>query len=273
MSGILSLAAVLALTVDPRCGAAAPGSVSCEVLGPSSDQVVNLDVPVSKVAYGVAYCITNQVNGKRYIGVTKRNPKRRWEAHRRHGRTAEGQARMLYRSMSKHGIEAFTFSVVASASSHATLCDLERTLIAQLSSFWTTGKGYNLSRGGDGQVGLIHSQATRTKMGNTRRGRKFSDAHKEAIRQANTGKLHSADARAKVSAANTGRPMSDKTKNALLLSNIGRNPYARPVQTPAGEFLSLKQAALALGMSFSTVKRKAEQGANGWAFKAEQKPS
>ena len=59
---------------------------------------------------GYIYKITNQINGKMYIGKTEHlDPNRRWKEHTRQCVLNEYRKRPLYYAMNKYGINNFTF--------------------------------------------------------------------------------------------------------------------------------------------------------------------
>lgn len=165
---------------------------------------------------GVAYLVTNTVTGKRYIGITRQRPGQRWLRHKHNAN--QGGDGVLCRSIRKHGPAAFTFEVIACARSHEDLCALEQMLIAQHGTFWEDGCGYNLTRGGDGQVGRRHSEETRRKMSASRKGVKKSEAW-VAQRKGQPRPQHVIDA---LRASNVGRPKSEAQHAALRAANAGR---------------------------------------------------
>jgi len=267
MSGTLSL--VVALQLVQTCA----GKVAPE--HDRSDRCCGASAPG-----GVAYLITNTVNGKKYVGVTKRPPNKRWQAHRR--AIAVDATRPLYRAMHKHGIASFAFEVIASALTPSSLCELERILVAQHGSFWQLGRGYNLTLGGDGQLGREHTAQTRAKMSATRTGKAFSQAHRAAMAAGKIGKKSSAQTRARISEAKAGRPMSPNTRAALAQANTGRRKTTeeieklrkskefqrRPILTPAGRFESVMAAACAHEISECGASYRAARGIFGWKFEA-----
>ena len=59
-----------------------------------------------------AYLITNNVNKKVYVGITI-NPYERWLRHQSNARNLEGKDTYLYNAMRKHGLENFSFKIIA----------------------------------------------------------------------------------------------------------------------------------------------------------------
>lgn len=90
------------------------------------------------------YKITNNINGKSYIGQSI-NILQRWKAHKNKFKTEEYP---LYRAMRKYGIENFSFEIIEECSEK----DLNEREIYWIKFFQSFGeKGYNLTRGGEGQ--------------------------------------------------------------------------------------------------------------------------
>jgi len=90
------------------------------------------------------YVITNEVNGKEYVGVTC-DLERRWRQHKQNVRNK--QSGHLYNAMRKYRIEYFSIQVVESAETREQACELEKQWIADLDTYH--GAGYNMTEGGD----------------------------------------------------------------------------------------------------------------------------
>lgn len=116
------------------------------------------------MAYSV-YCHTNKINGKRYIGITKRQPEKRW---------ANGYGysnnRHFFAAIQKYGWDSFSHEVWFTDLSYEDACLAERELIAKYDSA-NQEKGYNVDLGGTG-LGTA------------------SEEHKRAISEARKGKPH-----------------------------------------------------------------------------------
>lgn len=82
------------------------------------------------------YCITNHVNGKKYIGKTTSSVSKRWKD------------RPLYRAMNKYGIDSFSIEMLEECSSKESS---ERETY-WINEFKTYGNGYNATTGGDGSI-------------------------------------------------------------------------------------------------------------------------
>lgn len=97
----------------------------------------------------IAYEITNTVNGKRYIGITKRPMHKRWAQHLY--AASRSPTAPLHRAIQKYGSDAFTVRHIASAKTYDDLYLLEEELVTQEGTYWP--RGYNATRGGEGAPG------------------------------------------------------------------------------------------------------------------------
>ncbi|WP_353485420.1 NUMOD3 domain-containing DNA-binding protein [Haliscomenobacter sp.] len=95
-----------------------------------------------------------------------------------------------------------------------------------------TGVLHNLTDGGEGASGKIHSQATRKKMSLTRKGRLHSEDHCNAISAAsigkagtNLGKKFTDEHKAKMSAAHLGKTFSKESREKMSAAKKGRIPW------------------------------------------------
>ena len=110
----------------------------------------------------IIYMITNQANGKKYIGQTTKSLKQRWVEHNR-----QTCCRLLSRALKKYGKENFTIEEIAKANSIDELNQLEENLIAQYQTL--NPMGYNLLKGGNNKK---HHPESCRKMSATRTGKK-----------------------------------------------------------------------------------------------------
>lgn len=91
------------------------------------------------------YTITNQVNGKVYVGLTK-NPDQRWEQHKNTS-YLRSRNEALYRAMRKHGRKNFVFEVIEELESLEAANEAEQKWIANLGTM-DPKVGYNMTSGG-----------------------------------------------------------------------------------------------------------------------------
>lgn len=90
--------------------------------------------------YGVIYCITNKINGKKYVGLTTRGIKQRFEEHCK----ADSY---IGKAIRKHGKRNFVVNKIDEACDKEDLFQKEVYWIKKLGTF---GEGYNLTVGGEG---------------------------------------------------------------------------------------------------------------------------
>ena len=93
------------------------------------------------------YKITNTINNKLYIGITK-NIKERWQYHKTKYKYKKEAHKPLYRAFRKYGIENFTFEILYENLSKEQAEDKEIELIATHKSL-SHENGYNISAGGN----------------------------------------------------------------------------------------------------------------------------
>jgi group I intron endonuclease len=126
----------------------------------------------------IIYKTTNKINGKIYIGQTKRN----WIGYL-------GSGRVLSKAISKYGKENFEREVLCECETQDELDEMEKYWIKKLNST-NRDIGYNVEDGGlNGTCGEM-SQEIRDRIRNTLKGRKrppFSDSWKENISQGKMG--------------------------------------------------------------------------------------
>jgi group I intron endonuclease len=94
---------------------------------------------------GFIYIITNDINDKKYIGLTSGTVAARWAKHCRNADSGVDYA--IYRAMRAHGIEHFSISTIEEEPNFCILCEREQYWI----NFYDTyNKGYNETLGGEG---------------------------------------------------------------------------------------------------------------------------
>jgi group I intron endonuclease len=174
------------------------------------------------------YKITNNSNGKVYIGKTIWAVERRWKMHIWYA--LRGSDLYLSNAIRKHGVESFDRKTIDYAESEDEINVLEKLYIGIFQSY-RPENGYNLTHGGDG---TIPNEATiqrmkerapwknkkmpleiRQKMSASRKGIKFSNEHKQRIGNAHRGKIVSEETREKLRQANLGKKASEESKKKM----------------------------------------------------------
>ena len=157
------------------------------------------------------YAITNQVNNKKYISVTKRDYILRYKEHV--GLANSGSNAILHQAMRKHGIENFKVEVLEDNISVELAGEKEREYISKLNTSYANGCGYNVNEGGRDNVGYTFTEAAKKKISESLKGRVYPESRNLKIKK-----------------AMTGREYKQEWKDALSKSRLGRftkeeNPF------------------------------------------------
>lgn len=90
------------------------------------------------------YCHTNNINGKRYIGITCQKPERRWK-------NGKGYINnnYFYRAIQKYGWHNFSHNVLYTDLNKEDAERIEIELIAKYGTI-NPNRGYNIEKGGNG---------------------------------------------------------------------------------------------------------------------------
>ncbi len=88
------------------------------------------------------YIHTNRLNGKRYVGITARDPKKRWKSG--YGYVDN---KHFYDAIKKYGWDNFDHEIFADRLTEDEACNMEKILIDKLETM-DYEKGYNMHKGG-----------------------------------------------------------------------------------------------------------------------------
>ena len=119
------------------------------------------------------YCHTFP-NGKRYVGITRTSPERRW-GEGRHYNTCP----LVHRAIQKYGWENITHEIIDTAESKEDAENKERYYIGEFMSN-NPDHGYNVLPGGDVATNPLTPEM-RYKLGNGQRGKPRTDEEKRKI--------------------------------------------------------------------------------------------
>ena len=142
------------------------------------------------------YMHINKINNKKYIGITKQDPERRWGTDGSHYR----ESPHLYSAILKHGWDNFDHVVLNSGMTRSDACLLEKHYISR---FQTQDRrfGYNIFEGG---TAPSLPQETREKISRRLMGNKHC-----------LGRVTSEETKRKISEAQKGRPFTEDRKQKL----------------------------------------------------------
>lgn len=155
------------------------------------------------------YCITNNITGKKYIGITNQGVLVRFSKH-----CAEangGSNRCLCKSIRKYGKDAFTVKCIDEANSFDEVLKKE---IHYINIYGTLApNGYNMTAGGEGSLGRILKPETILKMSKAKMGvEPWNKGLKGVQKGVWAGKKLPEEARRKMSEAKKGKKLSEETK-------------------------------------------------------------
>ena len=126
----------------------------------------------------VVYKHTNKINGKCYIGVVfgGRNPEQRWGIGGKN--YLNNKQHKFARAILKYGWDNFEHEILFNNLSVEEAKEKEKELIQKYDSF---RNGYNSTLGGDGSVGLKHSEKTKEILRQQHLGTKMSSASRQKM--------------------------------------------------------------------------------------------
>lgn len=186
----------------------------------------------------LVYLITNLLNGKRYVGQhVGRDLEKYWRRNVWLAKAGYQGKRALYRAIRKYGTDNFKIETLVIVGTKA---DMDRYEIGLIERWDTTSpvKGYNITAGGRGSLGVKMSDETRAKMSKSREGKAMSDENRSLLKERNKGNKYalgrkmtqdnfdklmsvhlgakrSDEARRKMSEAQTGKKHSEETKQRM----------------------------------------------------------
>lgn len=181
------------------------------------------------------YVATNQVNGKTYVGISI-SPAKRWKRHQYDARSGKGKFTFAC-ALRKHGVDNFTFRVIAEFPSEPLAKQAEIFVVAN-------GYGdYNETKGGGGCSGLSpaaqakksaalkgkpKSEEARRNMSLAQQGHYVSEEAKQNMSQSRLayfqehgGYVYPEEVCLKISAALLGKPKSAKARENMSKAKTG----------------------------------------------------
>lgn len=196
------------------------------------------------------YCHINKIDGKKYIGITKQNPKIRWQS-------GNGYSNNIYfaRAIKKYGWKNFEHKILYE---ELTKEEAERIEIQLIAKFETANreKGYNITNGGN-HVGTV-SEETKKKISKAHKGIATelhrSEETKRKISEGLIGRKKSEETKKKMSDYAKSRGMSEITKQRFADANEKRKIPVICIAT-GKKYESASEASRQTGLCKSTILR------------------
>jgi group I intron endonuclease len=169
------------------------------------------------------YQITNTVNGKSYIGITRLSINERWKVHISNSRKPKYP---LHHAIAKYGSELFSIILLEENTDRKYISNLEEPIIKRLKTH-ISENGYNVAKGGYGGDLGPEAQAKRNAtIQNLSPEQKLEWG--QNLSKARLGKKHSTETKSKMSSLQKDRggygprTHSDNTKTKIAESNTGK---------------------------------------------------
>jgi len=147
------------------------------------------------------------------VGFTKLPIEKRLKGHISSSRNGSNCA--LHKAISKHGIDNFIISELVTCDSRKIAAIQEIKYISEYKTHVSHGFGYNMTKGGEGIVGLSYDSLKR--MGDAHKKENLSPETLKKMSEAHKGKQFSSEHKRKIGLANSGENCSQETR--LKISN------------------------------------------------------
>lgn len=121
-------------------------------------------------------------NGKRYVGITKQEPKERWK-----NGTGYRTQNLMWKAICKYKWHNIEHKILYEDLTEKEACRIEKELISK----WKTNDamyGYNVTSGGENGFVWHHTEEAKEKMSRLHRGKHLSKEHIEKIRKKAIGR-------------------------------------------------------------------------------------
>lgn len=128
------------------------------------------------------YCHTNLINGKRYFGITHRQPEKRWGNNGCNYKSSPH----FFAAIQKYGWDNFKHEILFERNDKRDVEMLEREHILKYQT-WKPEYGYNIELGGNYEG--THSDATRKKISESKIGKPRSEETKQKVSRGLMGKM------------------------------------------------------------------------------------
>lgn len=175
-----------------------------------------------KNMYGIIYKITNNVNGKIYIGLTTRSLHERFIQHCCHSN--KGSKSLIHQAILKYGRDNFTIEQIDESETKSDLDEKEDFWINYYNSM-NTSVGYNLKSGGAKGKGYKHTDVTKKIISESGKGKTRSEETKKHMSDAQKlvkHQKHKESTKQKMSWTHMCHSTSESTRQKISNSNSGK---------------------------------------------------
>ena len=187
------------------------------------------------------YCVylhTNKTNGKKYVGITSRKTNTRWQKGNGYKRQKK-----FYAAISKYGWDGFSHEILFANLTLEEANLKEKELIKFYDSF---KNGYNSTEGGDGSSGCLHTEDSKRRMSESRKGRVITKEWRQHLSEALKGRT--CPTKGKRITESHKKKISEGLKEYYRTDenahNRKRNKFpSKPVISEDKEFKSIKECA------------------------------
>lgn len=166
----------------------------------------------------IVYCHTLKSDGRKYIGITGQNPKKRWNY-------GNGYTSYFRNAIKKYGWNNFEHTILFEDLTEQEAIQKEIELIKEL-DLTDREKGFNLCYGGQGTNGYVFNEKDIEKMRISHLGKKLTEEQKQKISLSLREHYSHIPKKPKPLPKPKGRiagfHLSEKTKEKLRQANLGK---------------------------------------------------
>ena len=171
----------------------------------------------------IVYCHENKINGKKYVGITSQGAEKRWK-------NGHGYVSSPYfnSAVQKYGWDNFNHLILFDNLTEQEAKSKEQELIKDW-NLRDRKRGYNLTDGGDGVLGIFISEEKRKQMSECMKGekhpfygKKLSKEFREAISKGRRGIKFSDTHRKHLSESHKGKSLSKEQKQKISDNSINK---------------------------------------------------
>lgn len=205
----------------------------------------------------IVYLARRVVGGKVYVGITSGPLRNRI---RKHSNAANlGSSFSFHGALRKYGVQGFEWTTYSQVDTWEEACAIERRLIEEHDST-DPKKGYNLTKGGEGSLGISPSQRAREKISATLKAWHNSDspaakALRQKLRDLRKASVCSLETRKKQSLGGRKRVLSEESRRKISLSKQSYPEALRLAAVAYAQEYGFRAAEKAYGIPRPTISR------------------